>query len=321
LTAARGDLVIRPIASAKELDLFCGLRYTLDHELAHDLARGLRRPEWMWVALRDGRLVARAAWWGSAGDGPSVLDFLDVGDEPDRIDLGVRLVEVALRRIIPPRTRPPEYVRFVPPDWHDQPSSRRVVADLMDIAGRLGAELVAERLRFEWRRGMPIPGPAGRLVFRASRDETEWIDLMAQVMDGTLDAHGRRDLARMPAQEAAAQHFGDELARYRSPREWWQVATRPAGPNGPAGPAGDPVGFVFPARNSYGAIIAYIGVLPAHRGHGYIHDILAAGTRILAAQDVPRIRATTDVGNTPMAAAFTRGGWVNFERSITMAWP
>jgi RimJ/RimL family protein N-acetyltransferase len=312
LTAARGDLVIRPIASAKELDLFCGLSYTLDHELAYDLARGLRRPERMWVALRDGRLVARAAWWGSAADGPSVFDFLDVGDEPDHIDIGVRLTEVALRHILPPGTHPPEYVRFVPPDWHDQPSSRRVVTDLMDIVGRLGAELVAERLRFEWRRGTPVPDPAGRLVFRAGRDETEWIDLMAQVMDGTLDAHGRRDLARMPAQEAAAQHFGDELARYRSPREWWQVATRPAG---------DPVGFVFPARNSYGAIIAYIGVLPAHRGHGYIHDILAAGTRILAAQDVPRIRATTDVGNTPMAAAFTRGGWVNFERSITMAWP
>jgi RimJ/RimL family protein N-acetyltransferase len=202
-------------------------------------------------------------------------------------------------------------VRFVPPDWHDQPSSRRVVADLMDIVGRLGAELVAERLRFEWRHGMGVPDPAGRLVFRAARDEAEWLDLMAQVMDGTLDAHGRRDLARMSPQAAAARHFGDELAHYRSPREWWRVAARPAG---------EPVGFVFPARNSYGAIIAYIGVLPAYRGNGYINEVLAEGTRILAAQDVPRIRATTDLGNTPMAAAFTRCGWVNFERSITMAW-
>jgi len=59
---------------------------------------------------------------------------------------------------------------------------------------------------------------------------------------------------------------------------------------------------------------------PVHRGHGYIDAILTAGTRILAAQDVPRIRATTDLGNVPMAAAFARAGWVNFENSINMIW-
>jgi hypothetical protein len=47
----------------------------------------------------------------------------------------------------------------------------------------------------------------------------------------------------------------------------------------------------------------------------------AAGTRILAAQDVPRIRASTDVGNVPMARAFERAGYVNFERQIDMTWP
>ncbi|HEY3735623.1 MAG TPA: GNAT family N-acetyltransferase [Streptosporangiaceae bacterium] len=85
-------------------------------------------------------------------------------------------------------------------------------------------------------------------------------------------------------------------------------------------PGGDPAGFVIPARNDYNAIIAYIAVLPAHRGHGYISEILAEGTRIPAAQDVPRIRASTDLGNVPMAAAFARAGWVNFERSIDMTW-
>jgi RimJ/RimL family protein N-acetyltransferase len=59
---------------------------------------------------------------------------------------------------------------------------------------------------------------------------------------------------------------------------------------------------------------------PGRDRHGYIDDILAAGTRILAAQDVPRIRATTDPGNVPMAAAFARAGWINFENSINMVW-
>ncbi|MFD0576907.1 GNAT family N-acetyltransferase [Dactylosporangium darangshiense] len=85
-------------------------------------------------------------------------------------------------------------------------------------------------------------------------------------------------------------------------------------------PNGEPVGFVFPARNDYGPIIAYIGVLPQHRGHGYIDDVLAEGTRVLAGQDAPRIRATTDVGNVPMARAFARAGYDNYQNELNMTW-
>jgi len=312
MTAARHDLVIRPLADAQELDLFCALSYSLDHELADDLAHGRRRPEWLWVALRDGRLEARAAWWGGAVNAvPSVLDFVDVSNAPDRIDIGVRLLRAALGEIVTAPAVPPEYVRFVPPGWREQAGSRHEIDDLMAIVSQAGAHPLAERYRFEWRPGTPVPGPTGRLVFRPASSDREVIDLMTLAMEGTLDAHGRRDLARMPPREAAARHYHRELARYRSPRRWWQIAEQPGG---------EPVGFVFPARNDYGAIIAYLGVLPAHRGHGYIDEILTAGTRILAAQDVPRIRATTDLGNVPMAAAFSRAGWVNFENSITMTW-
>jgi RimJ/RimL family protein N-acetyltransferase len=58
-------------------------------------------------------------------------------------------------------------------------------------------------------------------------------------------------------------------------------------------------------------IIAYLEVVPAHRGHGYIRDVLAVGTSLLAAQNLPRIRAATDVGNVPMAAAFALAGYVH----------
>lgn len=135
--------------------------------------------------------------------------------------------------------------------------------------------------------------------------------LMTLALDGTLDAHGRADLTRMSAQEAALKHYEDELARYPSPRDWWRIATLPDG---------RPVGFVLPSHNGYNAIIAYIAVLPTHRGHGYIDDLLAEGTRVLAEQDVPRIRASTDLGNVPMANAFRRAGYVNFGREINMTW-
>ena len=61
-------------------------------------------------------------------------------------------------------------------------------------------------------------------------------------------------------------------------------------------------------------------MLPAQRGRGYIDEILAEGTRVLAAQDVPRIRAATDMANIPMANAFARAGYVTFERQLTMTW-
>ncbi len=49
-------------------------------------------------------------------------------------------------------------------------------------------------------------------------------------------------------------------------------------------------------------------------------EILVEGTRILAANDAPRIRASTDVGNVPMANAFARLGYVKFESAIDMVW-
>jgi RimJ/RimL family protein N-acetyltransferase len=309
----QNDLIMRPITGREELDLFSRLPYTLNEELADDLDTGRRRPQWMWVALRGDRLVARVAWWGRPDeDAPSFLDVFDIdGAEPDRVDIGVRLLRTAMPDTLRAGTTPPEYLRFIPPDWHEDEMSRGVVQDRMAALEQVGARLFVERLRLEWRPGTPVPEPDGRLDFRAVRDTEEILDLMTLTLDGTLDAHSRDDLTRFPAREAAVRHHDDELARYTSPRDWWRIATLPGG---------EPVGFVIAARNDYNPIIAYIGVLPAHRGNGYIDDILAEGTRVLARQDVPRIRAATDVGNVPMANAFQRAGYANYERQITMTW-
>ena len=111
--------------------------------------------------------VARVAWWGLRGaDAPSLLDVLDVGGEPDRISTGVQLLTAALGEIVPAGARPPEYIRFVPPDWREHASSRHVIEDRMAIAGQTGARLLAERFRLEWRPGTPIARPTGRVAFR-----------------------------------------------------------------------------------------------------------------------------------------------------------
>lgn len=309
------DLILRPLTGGAELDLFQRLDYVLDDELADDLTAGRRRPEWMWIAVSGDRVLARAAWYGGPdAAAPGSLDFFDVDDTlpPDEaVTIGTELLATALRDILPDGTTPPEYGRFVPADWRDDPAARQVVDTRSRVLVKLGARPLVERLRLEWRAGTPLPPPGDRLQFRPVTDREELIALMTPVMEGTLDAHSRADLTRLTPREAATKHYDEELARFDSPREWWRVATTATG---------EPVGFIIPARNAYNPIIAYLGVLPNHRGHSYVDDILAEGTRILAEQDVPRIRASTDLANTPMAAAFERAGYVNFERSLNFTW-
>jgi RimJ/RimL family protein N-acetyltransferase len=306
------DVTLRPLTGRDELDLFRWTPHPFDEELAGDLDGGRRRPRWMWLALRDGRPVARAAWWGRAG-APEFLDVFDLdGGDPDRVDIGARLVRTAMAEVVPAGTHPPECVLTVPVGWRDDPAAGRVVQDSVAALERAGARPFVERLRLEWLPGTPIPPPDGRLAFRPPRSTGELLDLMTGVLDGTLDAHGRRETARSCAREAAVRHYEDELALYTSPREWWRVATLPGG---------EPVGFVVPARNDYSAIIAYLGVLPGHRGNRYIDGVLAEGTRILAGQGVPRIRAATDHGNVPMARAFHRAGYVVHGERLDLAWP
>ena len=315
MSMEHSDVTIRPITGTEELDLFGRLSYVLDHEVADDFAQGRRRPDWTWIALAGDRLAARIAFWGRPDSQvPALLDFLDVDPaltRDDRLAIGGRLLDAALAAVVPSGTRPPEYSRFVPPDWREDAAARSVVADRMAIVEKTGARLLTERLRLEWRPGVAMPDAGARLTFRPFADTEELLTLTSSALSGTLDVHSREDLTRMSAREAAIRHYESEFALFSSPRDWWQVAVRDDG---------EPVGFVIPARNAYNAIIAYLAVLPEHRGHGYIDDILAEGTRILAEQDVPRIRASTDLDNVPMANAFRRAGYVNFEREIKMGW-
>ncbi|MEV3933163.1 GNAT family N-acetyltransferase [Streptomyces sp. NPDC049944] len=313
---APSDMTIRPLTGPDELDLFRRLSYVLDHELADDLATGRRRPEWMWVALSGDRLLGRISWWtGQPGSAPQALDFFDLDDtlpESERGAIGGQLLEKAQASVVPAGAARPEYGRFVPPDWHEDPVARDVVEARMRVMEASGARMLVERLRLEWREGTPVPEGTGRLTFRQVADREDLVALMTPVMEGTLDDHGQEDLASgLSARQAAEKHYDEEFAHFRTGQEWWRIAELPDG---------EPVGFVIPARNNYHPVLAYIGVLPAHRGQGYIDEILAEGTRVLVAEGVDRIRAATDLGNVPMARSFERLGYVNFERAFTMVW-
>ncbi|GCD42143.1 GNAT family N-acetyltransferase [Streptomyces paromomycinus] len=255
---------------------------------------GQYRPEWTWVALRDGVVVARAAWWGGPEDTrPVALDWL--GFAPGESDAAVRLLHAAPLHA--------EYVLQLPPGWRDQPAVRDAARARTDVAAAAGLVPLVERFRYTWTPECGLPEQPGRLVFRPEPDDGVFLDILRRVETGSLDAHARQAIAEGGVEQAAQE----ELAFFRwcpSPRAWWRVAWT-AGP----GRGGEPVGLHVPARNLRSPVIGFIGVVPEHRGRGYGYDLLADCTRHLAEHGAERIIGETDQPNVQMAAAFAKAGY------------
>jgi RimJ/RimL family protein N-acetyltransferase len=146
-----------------------------------------------------------------------------------------------------------------------------------------------------------VPPPSDRLEFRRVDDDT-LVELVARCGDGSLDAHTAQRRSRT-GREATARFEVEEMRDFPGPREWWRAAYTPDG---------QPVGFVLPTRAGGFHAVGYLGVVPEHRGRGYVDDLLGACTRVLTVeQNAERIVANTDVGNVPMAAAFARAGYAD----------
>lgn len=318
MTAILRELTIRPLHSAGELELFNRLPFVLNPEIADDLDEGRRRTDWMWVALDGDRLLARLSFWrrGPEDTAPFLLDVLDVDDTAealDRVAVLAQLLRAAGDQVLGHDGSWPEYLRFVDADWREHTGLRRAVEERVEAVSRVGGVPFVERLRYAWRAAdAPVPAGPGRLRFREIRDEEEILALMVRALEGTLDGHDRADLVRADPEQVAQDNFDGEFARYSTPRSWWRVATRDDG---------EPVGFVLAARNAKHPIIGYIAVLPEHRGHGYIDDLLAEGTRVLAEEGgESHVHAATDLHNVPMARAFDRAGYTTISGVVTMTW-
>ena len=109
MTSHRTDLTIRPITGPGELDLFNRFPHQFNEELAGDLRDGHRQPGWLRIALRDGRLAARAGWWARPGnEQPEALDILDLDDSgrPETVDIAARLLKTAMADVVPEGARP-----------------------------------------------------------------------------------------------------------------------------------------------------------------------------------------------------------------------
>ena len=199
-------LIVRPL-NEDELDLFLALsgqvgsrHPQLPYNFSDMLAAGHYRPGWTWVALRGGRLVARAAWWGAPNDEhPSLLDWFELGSDPDRVEAGARLLRAANQALRTEDGRRPEYQLFLPADWRTQPKLGAAIEDQLAAAGRAGMELLDERRRYEWTPDAGLPRRSERLIFRpvSASDTDQVLAALGKISRGSLDLHTVREVAQL----------------------------------------------------------------------------------------------------------------------------
>lgn len=288
------DLVIRPLVAGEE-HLFDSLPdpgvvgfAAFGDTYSAMAAKGEYRPEWTWVAIREGTVAARAAWWaGPSDDNPLTLDWFDFTDTD---------VAVTLLRTAPLHA---EYSLKLPPGWREIPAVADAANACINAATKAGLTLLVERYHYRWTPDCGLPARPGRLRYRREPDDGVILDVFRRIHHDSLDAHVRRTIAESGL-DAAAREDLDILRWMPSPRDWWRLAYTPAG---------DLVGLTAPCRNYKDPVIGYIAVVPEHRGHGYAYDLLVEATHLLVTERADRIVAGTDVTNTPMAATFAKAGY------------
>lgn len=277
----------------------------LREQLAGFLAAASVLPEWCWIATGpEGAVLARHYWWGLPGSGkPIVFTSVSAEDHAAAISLLAHArdrlgVEEARSEVIAPR------------GLGDNPSAGR--ADLVALLAGAGFGFEVSRIRVEWTPTAGIPRAGGRLAMRPARlvGDEALAALFRAVGDGSLD-HGMTAGRARLGEEAAARERLDFVRSFPAEPGWFTVGVTSAG---------ELAGYVAPGLTGATPVVAEIGVAAAHRGHGYVNDLLAHATRLLAATGASRIRADTDRANSPMRAAFARAGYHEFAWRDDYGW-
>ncbi|MER5847573.1 GNAT family N-acetyltransferase [Streptomyces sp. NPDC002012] len=279
--------VIRAL-SASDAHLFDALPDPLGAREGH--RRTQFRPDWKRVALRDGEVVARGAWWGGPDDSEPVnINWFDVAEGEE--EAGAELLRSAPWQV--------ELEINLPGGWREKTDLHAGAEARFAAARAAGYELLVERFLYRWTPELGLPERPGRLRFSAEPDDTVFFDALRRIHSVTLDTHALRAIEEGGLDQAAQEEL-DFFHWCPSPREWWQIAHTPEG---------DLAGIHIPAHNPSGPTIGFIGVVPEQRGRGYAYDLLAECTHLLVEQGAEFVSGATDQGNFPMAANFAKAGF------------
>ena len=288
------------LANAEEASLEAFLSVTRGSAYARELReyaealleRGNTRPAWCLVGLDGGTAVGRAALW-SMSDVPTDVVLID-GDAKAVLD---RAPEVAAglgaNELTHHVDSPPSF-----PQYQEDDDAR------VELLTGFGYELLRDGLR--WRSDGTLPAAeAASLTYRTLSDvgEDAFVEAIAATYEGTPDTWLSQMIAEHGALGAARDDF-DASKEMEFRPEWWELAYAEDGV----------AGVIMAARIPGAAVIAYVGVMPAHRGRGLAAQLVRRGTEQLVAAGAEEIRGDCDRANVPMAKAFERAGYENFAR-------
>lgn len=174
------DLVIRALDES-DAHLFDALPDPLGARAAHRLTTW--RPDWQRVALRDGTVVARAAWWGGPDDTePLTVDCFDLAEGEEKA--GAELLRSAPWRV--------GVELNLPTGWRESPQARAAAEARFTALRAAGYALLVERFIYRWTPECGLPERPGRLVFGPEPDDAVFFDALRRIHSVTLDAHAQR---------------------------------------------------------------------------------------------------------------------------------
>lgn len=274
------------------------------------LDRGEGRPEWCRMAFSDaGELLAAHVFdsWSPTGDPgpiPTYVLLLGHSDATAAADLLTHDLEALGARSVEAR---------IVIEYDASPALRAIREAQPAIVRAAGFELDIDRVRLRWPFRHETPQPKGVLTFRPEATiEPDTVErIFAEVADESVDNWMRSERAKLGRQQEAAQRLA--IARNRNyPDDWFVIGFNRDD---------EPVGYVQSAMiNDNRTILAEIGVVAAHRGHRYVDDLLAYGTRIALAAGPSSLTSDTDQPNRAMRAAFARGGYEEFASRHDFRW-
>jgi ribosomal protein S18 acetylase RimI-like enzyme len=261
------------------------------------LQRGSTRLEWCLVGLEDGAPAARAALWALPGHSvptDTVLIAADWDDDelwgghellPEVHELARSLGAKALSHHV---DSPPG-----PPQWQENEDAR------VRLLVESGYALLRDGLRWTFS-GEPAAQEQS-VVYRGLPDvgEDAFVEAIASTYEGTRDSWINQTIDEHGAIGAARADFDDYRQLEHLP-EWWELAY--AADN-------ELAGVIMAARNPTTAVIAYVGVVPDHRGRGLAAELVRRGTEQLVASGSTEIGGDCDRDNVGMVKAFRRAGY------------
>jgi RimJ/RimL family protein N-acetyltransferase len=303
------------IRCASSIEAFAAV--ATSHEHVADTAQYVRRlfdtkcsrPDWCFIAEESDEAVARIALWSSPHDDiprDFVLFNAPWGSNGSARDAATHLLSHIEQFFIAAGANSIGHCQDVPPrepQWQTNESARQ-----QSLEGA-GFHIARHTLRYRLDDTSFTPAPSDRinLAAIAETDDASLLPLVAQVAAASHDQLDREGCAELGAHEHVRELIAD-LRKMRVDTGWWRIAYehKSDGTNGAA------IGFILPTGSADMGTIGYVGVLPEHRGKGYVDALISHATFVLKAARFTRIVADTDLDNKPMAKAFERSGWLCF---------